>query len=150
MKKLQLATLITLIGLSITSYAQENEHWLKDFDKAKEIAAKEHRPILMSFAGSDWCKPCIKLTREVFETPEFQDYAKDHLVLLLLDFPRLKKNALPKEQVKHNEKMAEKYNHDGSFPLVVLVDAEGKVIDKTGYQAGGPDNFIAYLNKTLP
>ncbi len=127
----------------------QNTVWNTEFESALTQAKEKNKPILISFAGSDWCKPCIMLTKEVFETPEFDQYANENLVLLLLDFPRLKKNKLTDEQTKHNEQLAAKYNKTGEFPLVVLIDAEGKVIAKTGYQKGGADNFIKYLNSVL-
>ena len=33
--------------------------WLVDFAKAKAQCAKEGKPILMEFTGSDWCPPCM-------------------------------------------------------------------------------------------
>lgn len=128
---------------------QANAKWLTDYDRAVEIATAENKPILISFAGSDWCKPCIKLTKEVFEQPAFVDYANEQLVLLLLDFPRLKKNALSGTQVTHNEKLAESYNQEGIFPLVILINSKGEVIDKTGYRPGGAVSFIEYLESVL-
>lgn len=145
-------TFIILVFLScsfLSAIAQQESHWHLDFEVVKQIAREENKTILMSFAGSDWCKPCIKLTREVFETKEFQSYAQENLVLLLLDFPRLKKNAIPKDQVLHNEKLAEKYNRDGAFPLIVLTNQEGEEIGHTGYRTGGAEPFIKYLNTIL-
>jgi hypothetical protein len=49
---------------------------------------------------------------------------------LLADFPRQKKNQLPKEKQELNDKLAEKYNPEGEFPYMVLLDAEGKVLRK--------------------
>jgi thioredoxin-related protein len=126
-----------------------HEAWLHQYNAAMQQAKAEHKPVLMVFAGSDWCKPCILLNKEVWNTDTFAKYAKDNLVLLELDFPRFKKNQLPAEQVKHNEQLADKYNTEGVFPLVVLVDEDGKVISKTGYKTGGPEAYVQHLNKLL-
>lgn len=147
--KFLLSSLFALSLLLPTSAEEENEIWLKDYETAIAKAKEANKPVLLSFAGSDWCKPCIMLTREVFETPEFENYAKENLVLLLLDFPRLKKNQLSAEQTKHNESIAAKYNKTGEFPLVVLVNTNGEVIAKTGYQKGGAEHFIEYLKSVL-
>ena len=53
-------------------------------------------------------------------------YAKQNLVLVKLDFPMRKKNKLSKEQQAHNDKLAEKYNKKGVFPLVIIFDGEEK------------------------
>ena len=147
--KLLLTSLLTFSLFVPLKVTEESDIWLTNYETALSKAKEENKPVLLSFAGSDWCKPCIMLTREVFQTPEFESYAKENLVLLLLDFPRLKKNKLSEEQTKHNETMAAKYNNTGEFPLVVLVDVDGKVIAKTGYQKGGAEHFIEYLKSVL-
>ncbi|MBO5763407.1 MAG: hypothetical protein J6R85_06000 [Lentisphaeria bacterium] len=35
------------------------------------------------------------------------------------------------------------------FPTVLLVRADGTVIARTGYQAGGPEKYIAHLEELL-
>lgn len=125
--------------------------WLTNFDTAKETAVKEHKYILLNFSGSDWCGPCIKLKKEVFESDAFASEAKDKLVLLRADFPRSKKNQLPKEQIKHNEMLAEKYNPTGKFPLTLLLSADGKVIKEwEGYVFASQDKFIEELKHAIP
>jgi thioredoxin-related protein len=123
--------------------------WYTNYNEAAQVAKAENKPIMMVFAGSDWCKPCIMLRKEVWDTDAFKQYAQQNLVLVELDFPRFKKNQLPQEQVKHNEEMAAKYNKEGSFPLVVLTKPDGSIIAKTGYQAGGPDKYIPHLQQLL-
>lgn len=121
--------------------------WKLDFKAAKAEAVATHRMILLNFSGSDWCGPCIKLKKDVFESPEFEAFAARNLVLLRADFPRQKKNQLPKEQVVLNEALAEQYNSKGSFPLTVLLDEKGKVIREwEGYQPSVP-TFIAEVSK---
>src|SRR3984957_5534079 len=102
--------------------------WMGDFDSAKTEAAKEHKLILINFSGSDWCGPCIRLRTEILESPTFESYAVEHLVLVRADFPRQKKNQLSKEQTKLNESLADKYNAEGKFPYTLLVDERGKVL----------------------
>ncbi len=77
--------------------------WLLNFESATNAAVKENKYILLNFSGSDWCGPCIKMKKEVFESEAFLSLAEEHLVLVRADFPRSKKNQLSKEQTKHNE-----------------------------------------------
>ncbi|MBL3657900.1 thioredoxin family protein [Fulvivirga sediminis] len=150
MKTLKNFSLVFILGLwAHIGCAQDQEEvkWHTNFNEALTEAKAEHKPILISFAGSDWCKPCIKLSKEVFDDSKFKDYAKENLVLMLADFPRLRKNQPDKDQIKANEALAAKYNKAGSFPLVVLIDSDEHVITQTGYQAGGSDNFISFLEK---
>jgi len=117
-----------------------------DLDEAESDAKQNHKLILLEFSGSDWCIPCIKMEKEIFQKESFIKYSKDHLVVVHADFPRLKKHQLPKEQAEKNEKLAEKYNKEGSFPYTVLLDADGKVLKKwEGLVAASPEEFISQI-----
>jgi uncharacterized protein YyaL (SSP411 family) len=102
--------------------------WQTNFDKALQSAKAEHKFVLLSFSGSDWCGPCIKLHNDFFSSDVFVSYAESKLVLVNADFPRQKKNQLPKDLQKQNDHLADAYNANGSFPLTVLLSADGKVI----------------------
>lgn len=124
--------------------------WLTNMTKAKEAATKENKYILLNFSGSDWCAPCIKMKKEVFESESFLNLAEKQLILVRADFPRSKKNKLSDEQTKHNEALAEKYNSSGKFPFTILLDANGKVIKEwDGYVFSSQDKFIADLGAVL-
>lgn len=122
------------------------QSWHNDLASAQEQALKENKKVLLVFQGSDWCAPCIKLDREIWSSSEFKDYAKDHYVLVKADFPRKEKNQLEPSQQEKNNKLAEKYNPQGYFPLVVIMDHNGKVLGKTGYKKLSPKEYILLLN----
>ena len=124
--------------------------WLTDLSVAQAQAKVTNRPILAVFSGSDWCKPCVTYEQEVFAQPEFVAYAKDRLVLAHFDFPRQKRNQPTAAQAKLNDAAAAQLNREGDFPLAVVVAPDGRVLAKTGYIAGGPAAFAAYLKKVVP
>ncbi len=124
--------------------------WETNFEKAVEKAKKEHKFILLKFSGSDWCIPCIRMQKEIFDSPSFQQYADSSLVLVNADFPRLKKNQLSKDQQKQNDKLAEKYNTQGSFPLTLILDEKGTVLKRwDSYSSMTPEQFISQI-KSIP
>ncbi|MAW95918.1 MULTISPECIES: thioredoxin family protein [unclassified Leeuwenhoekiella] len=145
MKKILLSICFIFLAFSL-SQAQE---WQNDFGKAKSLAAKQDKPIILVFQGSDWCAPCIKLNKEIWETEAFQSYAKDHYVMLQADFPRKAKNALPAAQQEANNKLAETYNKNGYFPLVVVLDKNGKVLGNAGYEKTTPAAYIKKIDAFL-
>ncbi len=146
MQKILLATLLSL-ALSAKLYSAEaNEGWLTDFEAAKKAVAEKKMPILADFSGSDWCGWCIKLKKEVFSQKEFKDFAKENLVLFMADFPR--KSKQDEKTMKQNKELMTKYAVRG-LPTVLLVDAEGKVLARTGYKPGGAVSYIEHLKKMI-
>ncbi|MEZ4875490.1 MAG: thioredoxin family protein [Flavobacteriaceae bacterium] len=137
-----------LLGISffLIGYATFAQDWQTNFDTAKQKATQNNLPIVLVFQGSDWCAPCIKLNKEIWSTETFKTYAKDHFVMLQADFPRKKKNALDSDLETQNKALAEKYNKQGIFPFVVVLDKNGKVLGETGYLKTTPSDYIQHLN----
>lgn len=142
-------TFSSLILLFLLHPFLSDQHWLTDLSKAKEMATQKDLPIVLVFQGSDWCAPCIKLDREIWSQAEFITYADDHFVMLKADFPRKSKNQLSDAQTKKNERLAETYNPEGIFPLVVVLDKNGRVLGKTGYIKTNPETYIENLESFL-
>jgi len=119
--------------------------WVSDLPKALEQAKAENKTVLLDFTGSDWCVWCKKFDNDVLSKPEFASYAKTNLVMVLLDFPNAKPQA---DSVKKaNKDLQEKLKVDG-FPTYVVLTPDGKEIGRqVGYLHGGPQAFIAELDK---
>ena len=141
MKKMYFSSLF-LIFLSLSTFAQD---WTTNFDEAKKMALKNNHNIILVFQGSDWCAPCIKLEREIWSTEEFKKLSKNHFVMLKADFPRKKANKLQEDQAIQNSKLAETYNNQGIFPLVVVLNKDGKVLGKMGYEKSNPSDYFKKL-----
>jgi protein disulfide-isomerase len=120
--------------------------WSTDVPAASAAAAKEKKAILLDFTGSDWCGWCVKLKKEVFDTPEFATWAKDKVILVEIDFPRGKSQ--PAKVKKQNDELSNKFKIDG-FPTIVLVDAKGNELGRLGYVPGGPAKWIAEADRVL-
>lgn len=102
--------------------------WEPDFEAAKKIAKEKDQLILLNFSGSDWCGPCIRLRKEIFDNEQFSRMADTTLIMVNADFPRNKKNQPDKQLQMQNEVLADKYNPMGKFPFTVLLNADGKVL----------------------
>ena len=144
MKKILLVSLFFISLFTATS-----QNWTSDLGAAKNIASEKNQKIILVFQGSDWCAPCIKLEREIWNTEEFKAFANDNYVMLKADFPRKKKNALSEVQQKKNNALAETYNKNGHFPLVVILDSQGNVLGETGYLKISPNEYIAKINSFI-
>ena len=141
-------TKFCIVILSILSMSFIN--WHLNLDEAKQLAKKEHRHILLNFSGSDWCGPCIRMHKEIFESDVFKKMSDMDLVLLNADFPRTKKNQLSPKQQELNNAIADKYNSKGSFPLTVLLDENGKVLKEwDGFPKEKLDEFVDEIKSAI-
>ncbi len=122
--------------------------WLNNIDMARQQATVSHKRILISFSGSDWCGPCIRMKKEIFESSDFITYAAEHLILVRADFPRQKKNQPGPEQIRLNEHLAETYNPEGKFPLTLLLDEKGLILKSwNGFPGIGPEKFVMAIKQ---
>ncbi|PSR11669.1 MAG: hypothetical protein DA408_14590 [Bacteroidetes bacterium] len=127
----------------------EATNWFSDLAAAQAYAAEHDSTILMVFAGSDWCRPCIQFKQDILKSEPFEAYANDKLAVLYLDFPARKKNQLPAAQVRHNEALAEQYNKTGAFPKILLIDVAGNILAEPAFSGQTPEVFIGELT-TIP
>ncbi|MGY8968560.1 MAG: thioredoxin family protein [Flavobacteriales bacterium] len=123
------------------------QEWRTDWDTAKVEAEQANKKLILVFSGSDWCIPCIKLEKEIWENSSFIQYAEQHYVLFRADFPKRKKNKLPETIQQLNDRLASEYNPKGYFPLVVVLDTQGKVKGQLGYEKLTPEAYIALIEQ---
>ena len=140
MKKL---VVVLILMMSSFGFAQD---WKYNFEEAKTEAQSESKNIVIIFSGSDWCAPCIKLERNIWNSEEFKKESAEKWVLVKANFPKKKANQLSEEQTNHNRALAEKFNKEGSFPLVVILSPEGKVLGKTGFKNVSPAEYIKLMH----
>jgi thiol-disulfide isomerase/thioredoxin len=119
--------------------------WREDFAGALKQAQSDNKCVLLDFTGSDWCPWCIKFDHDVLSTSRFAGYAAQKLELVKVDFPR----STPQSdgQRRANEALAKQFGVDG-YPTYVLLSPAGKELGRqVGYLDGGPDAFVAELEK---
>ena len=141
MKSLLLACICASI---LVTSARAELNWLTDPKAAQAEAKQANKLVMLDFTGSDWCGWCIRLKKEVFSKPEFQEYANKNLVLVEIDFPKGKAQA--RELAQQNMQLASHYSVEG-FPTLIVLDANGKKVGELGYVEGGPAAFIGELEK---
>ncbi len=117
---------ILLVAIIFISFSFTT--WEPDFATAKQEAKQKHQLILLNFSGSDWCGPCIRLKKEIFQSEVFTLFADSNLISYNADFPRNKRNQLDNKVKTQNEKLADTYNPEGKFPFTLLINEEGNVV----------------------
>ena len=107
--------------------------WMTDLEAAKAKAAAENKAVLVDFTGSDWCGWCIRLRKQVLDTPAFETYAKDKFVLMEVDVPQNPK--FDQELLKRNQELCKQYGVSG-FPTILVINPKGDVV-------GGFSGYVA-------
>ncbi len=146
MSILKKLTCILILLFSVLVSAQD---WKESYAQALTFAKKENKPIVLVFAGSDWCAPCIKLERSIWKSSEFIQFSERNYILYKADFPRKKGNQLAAEITKKNRALAGTFNPNGHFPLVVVLNSKEEVLGKIGYKKLSPNQYISLLNSFM-
>ncbi len=122
--------------------------WTMDAEAALKLAKEQNKVILLNFTGSDWCGWCKLMDRKVFSQAAWQAYAKEHLVLVWVDFPK-DKGLVPKDRAQKNKALAAQYEVQG-YPTYIVLSPEGKEIGRLGAdREATPESFIADLEERL-
>ncbi|RYG46285.1 MAG: thioredoxin family protein [Chitinophagaceae bacterium] len=140
--------LTTLFFALLTAGIASGQQWNSDFALAQAQAKASGKNILLVFSGSDWCAPCIRLDKSVWQSEAFKLEAANW-TLVKADFPKKKNHALSPELTAANAKLCETYNPEGNFPLVVMLDPSGKVIGKMGYLDVPASEYIQKIHGLL-
>jgi thiol-disulfide isomerase/thioredoxin len=132
--------LAAAILFHLAVYGQVYDHANEAFDDAEQSG----RVVLLVFAGSDWCAPCIRFDKNILAQQKFLDYAERELVVLRADFPQ--RNKLSVELRMRNDSLAEQYNPNGLFPHLVLIRPDRSVLATLTYDDEPVDVFLSELD----
>ncbi len=147
------AVFVFLFAMVFCSAQAQDLVWTNSLEKAIETSKKINKPIMMFFTGSDWCGWCKRLEGEVFKQPEFITWARNNVVLMEVDFPKMA--PLAPEIKEQNSNLQQFFGVTG-YPTVWFVNAtktEANVnfekLGSTGYLAGGPKVWLGVANGFL-
>jgi protein disulfide-isomerase len=133
------------LSLAAPLWGQE-AFWFTDIHAAYQTARAQNKPVLIYFTGSDWCPWCIRLDKQVLNTPTFAQ-ASTNWILLKADFPRT--TPINAELQRQNMRLATLFGVEG-FPVLILTDGQGNELGRMGYAAVGPEIYIRHIQSLLP
>lgn len=103
---------------------------------------------LIFFEGSDWCVNCIRFEKNVLSDPYVVRYMdKQDITIERIDFPQ-RKELEPKQQ-EYNAKVAEKYDFQGIFPTIILVNNSTAEVTQLEYHDQDAIAFVSQLKSNL-
>lgn len=115
--------------------------WGKSLKSAQKQSEETGLPIALLFTGTSWCGYCVKLEKEILSKKEFRQGMNGVAIGVKFEFsgPDFSKS-----------KEAKEYGIRG-VPAIVVVDAEGKALGRTGYIPGWtPAKYIEFFKKYAP
>ncbi|MGE3802059.1 MAG: FAD:protein FMN transferase, partial [Candidatus Kapaibacterium sp.] len=136
-------TLLFTLFLTTALDAQE----VMDEATIFQQAVEQNRPILLIFSGSDWCAPCIRFNRQVLSDSSVDAFLHERVIIVHADFPQ--RTTLPDNLVERNERLAERYNPNGDFPRVLLVNPDKSVRALLTHAEATPASFIEEVKRYI-
>ncbi|PCJ51606.1 MAG: hypothetical protein COA79_25765 [Planctomycetota bacterium] len=120
--------------------------WTMDLDAAKKIAKEKKLPIILNFTGSDWCRWCKLMDKNIFSKVKWKKYSKENILMVYIDFPSDKKR-VPSKYVERNDSLKDKYSIT-DFPTFIILDIDGEtILGRTGAgEEDSPSTFIGELS----
>ena len=138
----RLFLLIVLLFFLPKSNAQQ---WHSDLQFGLKEAAQQNKKVLLFFSVPERCDVCNKLEQNIFKSPEFIEFASENYILVKIDFS-YEAQELTKDQLEKNLLIVEKYNKDGFFPHVVVLNKEAKITKKMEvYTSETPEQYLSLL-----
>lgn len=125
---------LSLFAAVLTAGSALALDWMTDLDAACKKAQEENKLVLLEFTGSDWCGYCIRLKKNILETPEFETYAKEKFVPVEVDLPR-NTAKLSAETLAQNNQLVRKHAVS-AFPTLMVMHPTGRVVG--GFKGAKP------------
>ena len=149
------ALIVSFAGLVLYSNAMGGAEHSKQWNTVRkpkqmlDLADKNNTDyILVKFTGSDWCPPCIQLQKNVLSKTPFKNYAKENLLLVLVDFPKRKQ--ISQKQIEANYGLREHYKANKGLPTLILLNRKGEVLKRwLGYFTNSPQDFIENIERVI-
>jgi len=134
---------IGALCFSVTCSAQVQNN----AEEAFRMSSETNKPVLLVFAGSDWCANCIRFEKKILSATDFQTFAQDNLVILKADFPQ--RTSLSTALQEQNASLAEKYNPQGEFPYLLLLTPGKSVLSSLVFSNQSSSEFIAEIKSYI-
>jgi|GEM_PF-3346279 len=148
-------TFLLFAAISSASFSQDNHETestlgqiikLDNWETAKEKAKSENKNILIIMTGESWCKPCIKMERNLIKHPDFISFVNSNLIIFEINLPN---------HIDFNSKVYKEYKTFGekyqtnALPSLILTDNNGTEKIKITNGTSSIENVIKKLKANL-
>ncbi|WP_367873786.1 thioredoxin fold domain-containing protein [Luteolibacter sp. Populi] len=132
----------------VMTNATEGTRWLESETQALRESKKTGKPLVIWFTDSVNSPACKSLSTRLLETNEFENWATENTVRLVIDqHPGGKGPDDVTRRTLHNRELKKKYNASG-YPTFMVITPGGEVIDRyKGYRKGKEDFFFGQVKQ---
>lgn len=116
--------------------------WASSYEQAIEQARMTHQSIVLLFTGSDWCHWCKILEQDFISNSHFAQALRGEFLFVRVELPR--SHSLPPQVIENNRLLRKRYDVSG-LPTLVVLDAQGSILGRSGYLKMSPHQFAAQL-----
>lgn len=147
--KRKLLVLFLFFSFCLAAQSHSDVKWGYDYSKILKKANRNKKPVVVYFSGSDWCAPCKRLKKDLFEASSFENLAKK-CNLLYVDIPQ-NRDLISEAQYKHNKELMNKLNPRKVFPMVMILDKKGNIKKQlSGYGSiQEPSNYLHMIRESI-
>jgi len=125
--------LMAVYYFRVTRPVSVPDDWSADLVAAQKLASEENKHVLVAFHTS-WCHFCTEMKNDVYPTEEFQKFADENLILVMLDGDR-------------DTEAVAKYGVQG-YPSYVVLAPDGSVKSVfAGYSKSS--SFVTTIEKAI-
>jgi len=123
--------------------------WDENYSHVLKKANRNQKPVIVYFSGSDWCAPCKRLKKDLFDSSDFEVLA-NKCNLLYVDIPQ-NRDLLSQAQYNHNKELMNKLNPRKVFPLVMVLDKKGNIKKQlSGYGViQEPSGYLQMIRESI-
>ncbi|NOT38848.1 MAG: thioredoxin family protein [Saprospiraceae bacterium] len=125
-------TILLLITIFSTAFSQDKNVGINFFHGTFKEAldqAKSQDKLLFMDAYTTWCGPCKRMSAMTFPDPTVGEYYNTNFINIKVDMEK-----------EEGPQLAQKYSV-GSYPTLLYIDGDGKVVYRTAGMRG-PEDFI--------
>lgn len=127
-----------------------SDMWFVDWDKAYAEAKRKRKKMFVLNTGAGMITDSIKYVQfrwDVLDSPEFEKYAKNNLVLLCLN--NLRHIPMPKEQKGHNRAVCNALGFPSYFPYTGVFTVNGMKLGEIGDWNLKANEYVDRIEKVL-
>ena len=108
---------VVLFSVALSWPAPEEVSWVREFETALKQAAAENKFLVVDISAT-WCGPCRDMERRVFPDPDFVEFSRDNVFMLVQS-----------DRDREGARLARRFNVH-AFPTILVFSSKGQEVGR--------------------